>query len=141
MKSVNPYINFTDNCEAAFQFYQSVFGGELKLVRYKDLDNNMGLKGDDLNLIGNVMLPLVGDTVLYGSDVPKAFGQALQNGNRFEINIETESAEEAEQLYKSLAQDGTIKMPLQETEWAEQFGSCIDKYGVQWLVMFTGNKF
>ncbi len=140
MKSVNPYLYFSNNCEAAFTFYQSVFGGELKLVRYKDLDNNMGLKDDDLNLIGNVMLPLFGDTVLYGSDVPEAFGHPIKEGNRFEINIETDSVAEAERLFKDLSQDGTIKMPLQTTEWAEQFGSCIDQYGVQWLVMYSGDK-
>lgn len=140
MKSINPYINFNGNCEEAFEFYQSVFGGELQLVRYGELENNMGLKGDDLNLIGNVMLPLVGDTVLYGGDVPKVFGAPAEAGNQLQINIETESADEAKQLFSSLSAGGETKMPLQETEWAERFGSCIDKFGVQWMVMYSGSK-
>lgn len=140
MKSVNPYLNFNGNCEAAFQFYQRVFGGELQLLRYKDLDDNMGLSGDDLNLIGNVSLPLVGDTLLYGGDVPAPFGAPVKSGDMHQINLETESVQEAERLYAELSNDGTIKMPLQETEWADQFGMCADKFGVQWMVMYTGSK-
>lgn len=36
MKSVNPYLNFNRQTEEAFKFYQSVFGGELEISRYKD---------------------------------------------------------------------------------------------------------
>ncbi len=140
MKSVNPYINFNGNCEEAFKFYQSVFGGELQLVRYGELENNMGLEGDDLNLIGNVMLPLVGDTVLYGGDVPEVFGAPAEVGNQLQINIETERADEAERLFNDLSNSGEVKMPLQETEWAEKFGLCSDKFGVEWMVMFIGEK-
>lgn len=140
MKSVNPYINFNGNCEEAFEFYQSVFGGELDLVRYKDLDNQMGLTGEDLNMIGNVSLPLVGDTLLYGSDTPEPFGQPVQGGNKFQINIETESAEEAERLFNALSDGGEVIMPLQGTEWAEKFSMFSDRFDVQWMVMYTGDK-
>lgn len=140
MKSVNPYINFNGNCEEAFTFYQSVFGGELELVRYKDLENNMGLQGDDLNLIGNVVLPLVGGTLLYGGDIPEVFGTPAKAGNQLQINIEAESVEEANKLFKGLSKGGEIKMPLQETEWAESFSMFADKFGVQWMVMFTGDR-
>lgn len=140
MKSVNPYLNFNGNTEEAFEFYQSVFGGELQIIRYKDLDNNMGLTGDDLNQIGNATLPLVGDTLLYGGDVPEAFGQPVEAGNKFQINLDTESVEEAERLFNALSEGGEVKMALEETEWAERFGMCADQFGVQWMVMYTGEK-
>lgn len=140
MKSINPYINFNGNCEEAFEFYQSVFGGDLQLVRYGELENNMGLEGDDLNQIGNVALPIVGGTMLYGGDVPEAFGTPVEAGNKNQINIETESADEAEQLFNALSGGGDVKMPLQETEWAERFGMCKDQFDVGWMVMFTGVK-
>jgi len=35
--SVNPYLSFNGSCEAAFNFYKSVFGGEfVELFRYKE---------------------------------------------------------------------------------------------------------
>lgn len=140
MKSVNPYINFNGNCEEAFNFYQSVFGGELQLVRYRDLKENMGLKGKDLDLIGNVTLPLVGDTLLYGGDIPEVFNSPVEPANQLQINIDTENEEEANQLFSKLSEGGKVTMPIQETEWAERFGMCADKYGVQWMVMYTGSK-
>lgn len=140
MKSINPYVNFNGNCEEAFNFYQIVFGGELRLVRYGDLENNMGLEGDDLNLIGNVALPIVGDTFLYGSDVSPQFGIKSEAGSMHQITIEAESSEEAEDLFSKLSDDGDIKMALQKTEWAEKFGACFDQFGVQWMVMYSGDK-
>ena len=38
MATVNPYLNFNGNCEEAFNFYKSVFGGEFQyLGRFKDM--------------------------------------------------------------------------------------------------------
>ena len=40
MATINPYINFNGNAEEAFNFYQSVFGGEFtSVVRFKDLES------------------------------------------------------------------------------------------------------
>ena len=139
MKAVNPYLNFNGNCEAAFTFYQNVFGGDLQLIRYKDLKDNMGLKGDELNLVGNATLPLVGNTLLYGGDVPPAFHQPITAGNKYQINIETESIQEAKRLFEALSEGGQTKMSLQPTEWAERFGILIDRFEVEWMVMYTGN--
>ena len=30
-------------------------------------------------------------------------------------------------------------MPLNKTEWAELYGICVDKFGVQWMVSYTGS--
>jgi PhnB protein len=30
-------------------------------------------------------------------------------------------------------------MPLQKTEWAEKYGICADRFGVQWMVSYTGS--
>jgi PhnB protein len=138
VKSVNPYLNFNDNTEEAFTFYRSVFGGELQIDRYKDLDDNMGATGDELNKIANVMLPIGGGTMLFGSDV---LGRSRENhsaGNNFYIQLETDSEEETEQLFEKLSNGGTIQMPLANTGWAKQFGMFTDKFGIQWMVYYPG---
>ena len=30
-------------------------------------------------------------------------------------------------------------MPMQQTAWAEIYGDLTDRYGVRWMVMYTGN--
>ena len=38
MAQINPYLIFNGNCEEAFTFYKSVFGGEFALMsKYKDM--------------------------------------------------------------------------------------------------------
>lgn len=138
MKSVNPYLNFNGNTEEAFTFYQSVFGGELQIDRYKDLDDNMGATGNDLNKVANVMLPIGGETMLFGSDV---MGRSRENhsaGKNFYIQLETESEEETERIFENLSAGGIIQMPLANTGWAKQFGMFTDKFGIQWMVYYSG---
>lgn len=139
MKSVNPYINFDGNTEEAFKFYQSVFGGELQIVRYKDMSDTMGANGEDLNKIANIALPLNENTMLMGTDVLESMGQKLTAGNNFSITLETESAGEAEELFEKLSKDGKVQMPLMQSEWAEKYGESIDKFGIHWMILYTGD--
>lgn len=140
MKSVNPYLNFNGNTEEAFQFYQSVFGGELQVVRFRDMEDKMGATGDDLEKIANVALPIGAGTVLYGSDVLESLGHTHKAGNDFTINLEPESIEKSEQLFDALSDGGEIDMPLNEVEWAERFGGLTDKFGIKWMVNYPGSK-
>jgi PhnB protein len=140
MKAVNPYLNFAGNTEEAFRFYQSVFGGELRIARFKDFPGNpMGVSDKDLDKIANVALPLLNDSMLMGTDMLECFGQKLTEGNNFSIALEADSAEEAEKLLNALADGGKVEMPLAKTEWAEKYGMCSDKFGVQWMVNYTGD--
>ena len=140
MKSVNPYLNFDGNCEEAFEFYQSVFGGKVDISRFKDLDDNMGASGDDLNKVANATLYIGAHTSLLGSDVMGSWGQSYQLGNNFYINLETEGVEETERLFNDLSDGGEVEMPLEEPAWAELFGMVIDKFGTRWMVYYPGNK-
>lgn len=143
MKQVNPYINFGGNCEEAFTFYQSVFGGELQLVRFrdmKDMPDMEKLSEENLNKIANIALPIGANTILMGDDGAGVFGNGITEGDRFSIEIEPESAEETDKLFMALSEGGEVKMPLTETGWAEKFGQCTDKYGVRWMISYTGSK-
>lgn len=69
----------------------------------------------------------------------ESFGQKLTAGNNFSITLESDSAEEAEKLFDALADGGNVGMPLAKTEWAEKYGMCTDKFGVQWMVNYAGD--
>ncbi len=64
---------------------------------------------------------------------------ALTVGNNFHIALEPESGAEAERLFDRLSAGGRVMMPLQRTEWAEKFGMCADRFGVQWMVSYAGS--
>lgn len=140
MKSANPYLNFNGNTEDAFNFYKSVFGGEfLAVLRFKDFPGDgMGVSGADLEKIAHIALPL-GANTLMGTDTIAAFGQSATFGTNFSISLEPEDAQEAERLFTGLSAGGKVQMPLQATEWAEKYGSCVDRFGVQWMVSYAGS--
>jgi PhnB protein len=33
-----------------------------------------------------------------------------------------------------LAEDGTVRMPIQETFWATRFGMLTDRFGTPWMI-------
>jgi PhnB protein len=48
--------------------------------------------------------------------------------------LRPKEAAEADRLFKALAEDGTVQIPIEETFWALRFGKVIDRFGVPWLV-------
>jgi len=37
---LNPYLMFDGNCREALEFYQAIFGGELNVMTYGDMDGS-----------------------------------------------------------------------------------------------------
>lgn len=137
MKQAHPYLNFPGHTEEAFTFYKSVFGGEFAmLVRFRDFDMPAGDTNSDK--IAHIALP-VGQTMLMGTDALESHGRTLVAGNNFSINVQTESVEEAERVFAALADGGSVTMPLAQTQWAERYGMCVDRYGIQWMVNYEGS--
>jgi PhnB protein len=141
VKIVNPYLNFPGNAEEAFNFYRSVFGGQFAmLVRFRDFPGNtMGVPQADLDKIAHIALPLGETQILMATDAVGSMPTALTMGNNFYIMIEADTAAEADKLFGALSEGGQVEMPLQRTEWAEKYGTLKDRFGVQWMVSFTGN--
>jgi PhnB protein len=139
MNAVSPYLNFAGNTEEAFRFYQTVFGGELQIVRFGDFPGDaMGVPDEDADKIAHAALPLTNGSTLMGTDTLASQGQELTPGNNISIALEAGSEEEAEKLFGALSAGGNAIMPLAKTEWAERYGMCVDRFGVPWMVNYTG---
>jgi PhnB protein len=137
MKTVNPYLNFAGNTEEAFNFYKSVFGGEfLTVMKFKDMPDQKILDKEK-NQIVHIALPIAPNLILMGSDVPESMGIKLTVGNNVHISLSTDSREEADKIFSSLSKDGKVIMPMADQFWGDYFGSCIDKFGINWMVSFT----
>ena len=138
MASINPYLTFNGNCEAAFLFYKSVFGGEFPyLGRFGDMpkEDGMNCPPEEANLIMHVSLP-IGNTILMGSDASESFGSGSVAGNNFSISINTDSREEADRIFTGLSNGGKVTMPMENTFWGAYFGMFTDKFGINWMVNF-----
>ncbi len=135
MMKLNPYLNFDGNAEEAFKFYQTVFGGELSIMRMDSVPEMDNLADDEKNLLMHVSLPLGDGQLLMASDCLKSQGQVLNVGNNNYISIMADSREEANSLFKGLSAGGVVEMPMEDMFWGDYFGAFQDKYGVSWMIM------
>ena len=140
--TINPYLTFDGNCEQAFNFYKSVFGGKFGyLGRFKEMPpmEGMTVAESEAEKIMHVSLPISKETILFGSDSSDAFGHANVTGNNFSISISVPSPAKADKLFEGLSSGGTITMPMNKTFWGSYFGMLTDKFGIQWMISFDGN--
>lgn len=138
MANVNIYLTFNGNCEAAFEFYKSVLGGEFTMVnRFSEMPPQKGMPPmpeEMANRIMHVTLPVGEHTVLMGSDTGGAWAENFKAGNNFSVSFDTTSREEAERVYAGLSAGGNPTMPLADTFWGSYFGQLIDKFGISWMI-------
>lgn len=140
MTTANIYLNFNGNCEEAFSFYKTVFGGEFPYVgRFGEMPVQEGcapMPDDMKNQIMHISLPVGGGTILMGSDVGGEWAPSFRQGNNFSISLNTDSAEEADRLFNGLSAGGTVTMPMQKTFWGDYFGMFTDRFGINWMISF-----
>ena len=145
MAKTHTYLNFENQTEEAFNFYKSVFGGEFvdKIYRFKDSPpqaDQPPLSPEDQNLIMHIELEILGGHHLMGTDAPKSMGLMVNKGNNIHISLEPDTKEQAQKLFMELSRDGKVTMPLADMFWGAYYGSCTDKFGINWMVNVPHKK-
>ncbi len=125
MKQIYPHIRIA-NCREAIEFYQTVFGGEIKNAQLADgIEMFKGHEGkyihDELHLNDHC--------AIYFADI---FGEAPAIGSNILLGPDLESEEEITRIYEALSQDGEVQMELQDTFWGAKHAIVKDKYGTLW---------
>jgi PhnB protein len=128
---LNPYLNFDGCCEAAFKFYEKVFDGKIEAMMPhagSPMEQHVPAEWRDKIMHARLVL---GDKVLMGSDAPPSCYEKM---NGFSVTIGTQDPAEAERIFHALADNGTVRMPIQQTFWATRFGMVVDKFGTPWMI-------
>jgi PhnB protein len=137
---IAPYITFKGNCEEAFNYYKSVFGGEFTYVgRFKDMPPQEGSKmsAEEGEKIMHISIPIGKHARLMGSDSGGEWAPAVNIGNNITISITADSKYDAERIFNALAKGGKITMPLADTFWGDYFGMCTDKFSINWMMSYN----
>jgi PhnB protein len=137
---VNPYLNFDGKAEEAFQFYQSVFGGELFIQRMNQAPGIEGLPEEEKQLVMHVCLPISDGQMIMASDIVPSMGHKLNVGNNNYISLMPDSRAEMDRVFNGLSEGGSIEMPLADMFWGDYFGSFTDKYGVGWMLSHSSKQ-
>ena len=127
---VNPYLNFSGQCEEAFRTYAEVLGGKLAAVFYFG-DSPMAARYPQMaKKVMHARLEIEGDVIL-GCDAPPEHFKKAQGSS---ILLDFEDVAEAERVFTALAEGGSVGMPIQETFWAKRYGQLVDRFGTPWMI-------
>jgi predicted 3-demethylubiquinone-9 3-methyltransferase (glyoxalase superfamily) len=125
-QKITTFFMFSGKAEEAMKFYTSVFdhSGINRVFHQENgkvLHATFTLKGQQFMCIDNPN----GDH--------HAFTPAMS------LFVTCDTAEEIDELFETLSQDGKVLMPLAPTPFSEKFGWVEDKYGVSWQLHLAKN--
>ena len=128
---LNPYLNFSGQCEEAFGFYEKTFGGQIEsMMTYEKMPAEYRVADDWRKKILHATL-LVRNQVLMGADAPP---DRYVKPQGFSVTIGLTDEKEAERIFAALAEQGSVLMALQPTFWASRFGMVTDRFGIPWMI-------
>lgn len=127
--TLNPYITFDGNARQAMEFYRDVFGGDLTLNTYGQFGAQDSPTADK---IMHGMLATDRGLVLMGADNPPEM--QYRPGNNVAISLSGDEGDELRGYWQKLSADGTVSVPLEKQMWGDEFGMCVDKFGMAWMV-------
>lgn len=126
---LHPQLNFGGNCEDAFRFYAQHLGGQVTaMIRRSQMPAAPPGDGDP---VIHARLQL-GDAVVLGNDVPPAVFRQMRS---VYLYLSLDTVDEAERVYRLLADGGEVFMPLEETFFARRFAMLRDRFGVSWSII------
>jgi PhnB protein len=127
---LNPYLHFTDNARQAMEFYKDVFGGELVLNTFGELGTQHDAADADKVMHG--MLEAPNGFALMGADTPA--DMESDSGQSISISLSGDDAAELRGYWEKLSAGGKVTVPLEKQVWGDEFGMCVDQFGVPWMV-------
>jgi PhnB protein len=126
---LNPYITFSGNARQAMEFYERVFGGSLTLQTFGEYGAPDAPEADK---IMHGQLETASGFTLMGADTPP--GSEHNAGDNISVSLSGDDADELRGYWEQLSDGGTVSTPLEKQMWGDEFGMCVDRFGIGWMV-------
>src|SRR5260370_42452562 len=119
---LNPYLNFKENCAAAFNFYEKNLGGKIgMMMTFGESPMAEQVPAAHRDKVMHARIT-IGDQLLMGSDAPPDRFEPMKG---FSVSLQVDTAAEAEEIFKALSEKGNVAMPIQKTFLAERVGELV----------------
>jgi len=126
---LNPYLTFDGNAREAMEFYQSVFGGQLRINTFGEFGSSDPAIADK---VMHAMLTTDRGYILMASDT--APGMPYNPGNTITCSLSGDPGEGLEEAWEKLSDGGDVTMPFEKQMWGDLYGMCVDRFGIPWMV-------
>ncbi|MDQ1805101.1 VOC family protein [Chryseobacterium sp. CKR4-1] len=138
MRTAGIYLSFDGNCEQAFNYYKSIFGGYFgQIIRFKDIKNNIS-NFDSCNQCDKIIFIslFIGSSVLIGNDIQDKWVNPMIKGNNFSVSISDSTISGTKALFNKLAEKGEVLIPPSYTFWNDYLGMVTDPFGINWMIIY-----
>jgi PhnB protein len=132
--ALNAYLMFKGDCREAMNFYQSVFGGDVNIMTYGDMDGSCPEAKKNQVMHGQLM---GGDAELMAADDPE---NIAEGNSRIQLALSGANKEKLTDMFNALSAGGQVQVPLAKQAWGDEFGMFSDKYGIKWMVNIGAPK-
>jgi len=132
---LNPYISFEDNARQAMEFYKEVFGGTLVLNTFGEFGQADSPVADK---IMHGMLETDNGFTIMAADTPP--GMERNPGDTITVSLSGDDADELRGYWDKLSSSGKVSMPLEKQMWGDEFGMCVDQFGIPWMVNINAQQ-
>ena len=126
---LNPYISFAGNARQAMETYKGIFGGTLALNTFGEFGAQ---DSPDADKIMHGMLETDSGFTLMGADTPP--GMEHNPGTNIAVSLSGDDAVELRGYWEKLSDGGAVSVPLEKQMWGDEFGVCVDQFGISWMV-------
>jgi PhnB protein len=130
--TLNPYLAFDSNARQAMEFYRDVFGGDLRINTFGEYGQADSAEADK---VMHAQLETSKGFTLMASDTPA--GMQRNPGDTISISLSGDDADALRGYWDKLSGGGNVTMPLEKQMWGDEFGMCVDRFGVPWMVNIT----
>jgi len=126
---LNPYISFAGDAKQAMEFYEGVFGGTLTTNTFGEYGDPAAAEADK---IMHAQLETKSGFTLMGADTPP--GMEHKPGDNIAVSLSGDDSAELHGYWDKLSDGGTVTTPLEKQMWGDEFGMCVDRFGITWMV-------
>jgi len=130
------HLNFRGDARPALEFYQSVFGGDLTIATYADIQAVESPEQADQVSFGRLTAPNGFDIMAYDVQPSKSYNPGE---NPFYVTLQGTDSNEITGLWERLSDRATATLiPLGPAPFAPLYGMLTDRFGVTWIVGING---
>jgi PhnB protein len=129
---LNPYLSFDSDARQAMEFYRDVFGGNLTINTFGEF----GAAGTpEADKVMHSQLETDSGFTLMASDTPADMQR--NPGDNISVSLSGDDADTLRGYWQKLSDGGTVTMPMEKQMWGDEFGMCVDRFGIPWMVNIT----
>lgn len=132
-QSIAAYITLPGNAAEAFRHWHAVFGGELEIITYGQMQLE-GLPFDPpADAVAHAVLHLEGGDIAGGDSIGELQGAYPLRDTAYSLLCTETDLERARELSAGLVEaGGSENMPIMRAPWGDHYGQTFDRFGVMW---------